>query len=525
MGSGQSLIIYPGRGHTGGRLLVRIRGDAPASLYGPSSEDCSVRIGDALADDVLVRDTQTLICRVPNAPPGAKSVAVKMGPGEWREDRAFHHLGPAAPGLESASAHFPPAADAAPPLPSIAETSPSSNWWMIHQDLAHAANSFTDRVVPLWHLWTRTFPGTFYVSQPIVGDRRVLVGLISNSGITFVAVNAATGAVQWARTQPDWDAWGHAVAANARVYFVERRYGDSSRLVCLSIANGAEVWRAAVPAGAAPGGDKQTAGLAAAFRQVFLQLRSGHLRAYAGDTGNLNWEAVVAATMGSTKVSSPAVGFGNVYAGTDQGLRAFNAATGAGVWAAGPQGNGGASPVVVSAVGVGNPAVVVIGCDDRSLRAYNASGGGLIWTFASDCEVDGWAPACVNNRLYLWQSGFRKVVEIDAGSGLMTAASTDLGGRLVSPPTAVSHFVLAVIRSSPGNNEVVWLKLPGLAVAGRITVPEVFPGDETRVAVESGRAYLVASMPGATVATQDTIRAFRHKAPWDGWWSFLASTR
>src|SRR6267142_4758247 len=83
-----------------------------------------------------------------------------------------------------------PAAQAPPNLPSIAETSPSSNWWMLHQDLAHAANAFTDRVVPLRQLWAQSFPNTFYISQPIIGDQRVLAGMISGGDVNFVAIDS-----------------------------------------------------------------------------------------------------------------------------------------------------------------------------------------------------------------------------------------------------------------------------------------------------------------------------------------------
>lgn len=204
--------------------------------------------------------------------------------------------------------------------------------------------------------------------------------------------------------------------------------------------------------------------------------------------------------------SSPAIGFGNVYVGSAQGLRAFDAENGALQWAVAPPGNSIASPVVVYDVGVGNPAMVVIGGPDRTLRAYGAGNGWLEWEFNN--VTYGWAPATANGMIYLGNDRFRRIVEIDAVSGTQTAISPDLDGRLVSPPTVTRDRLLAVVWRGSRFGRIVVLRLMGLTIDATVDIPESMGRFGGRAVAEGAHVYISASPNYEVAFSGIAIHAF-----------------
>lgn len=281
------------------------------------------------------------------------------------------------------------------------------------------------------------------------------------------------------------------------MYFIEYDLGDSE-LICLRIADGSEVWSSPLPTGTWP----FPSTLAAAFDFIYFVTKSGGspengtLAAYAASTGGLVWQVGLAIGYGGTP--SPAIGFGNVYVGTAQGLRAFDAISGAPKWSAsGLPGNGASTPVIVSDVGVGNPAVVAIATTDQTLRGYDATNGSLLWEFISNRPILGLALATDSGKIYLNQR--KTIVVLDAVAGTVIVTSPDLGADVASSPTMTKDRVIIIM----SDDRIVALNRPGLSVEDEVGIPSA--SSWYGPSVEGGHLYVnVASGDAPGLAAWDT---------------------
>lgn len=376
-------------------------------------------------------------------------------------------------------------------------TRPASNWWMLNRDLEHTSRVPIGNIVPFTELWHRTFPKALTFSQPIVGDGVLLVGIFGNGDEAFAALDSETGNLLWARTKDQNEGavvWGTPVAANGRVYFIEAITGVM-QLTCLKITDGSEIWSVGLPSWS-------QAGLAAAFGNIYFLTRDGVLRAHDAITGAERWSTPGINVGSGQTLSSPAIGFGNVYVGSHEGLRAFDANTGAPKWAAiDSLSNGNASPLLVYDVGVGQPAVVAIGCNDNKLRGYHATSGQLLWLFTGDMPLWYTTPATNDQKIYLRQA--TTLVELQAGTGQLIRTSPDLGGSVGEAPTVVGDHLFAVMQ----DDRLVALSLATFDLVQQRDIPS--HGD-SRPSIEENRIFISAGELAPYPAPRDTIHAF-HK--------------
>lgn len=488
-----SFAATPRSGPKGARVVVA----RPAGDLSPHS---TIRAGDQEIEDVVIPGPHHAHFGVPDGDEGELKVELKStdtdGPTETHA-MDFHRELPHAE--VPAPAPPQPGPSGAPRAPKPGDpTRPASNWWMLHQALEHASHAAGSEAVPLKELWSTSFPSALGYTQPILGDGTLLVGVYGNGPETIVALDPTNGAVTWQRTGYQISVMGTPVAVNGRVYCVEVVYPSGHRLVCLEIADGTEVWVQTLD-------HSSQSGLAAAFGLIYLLTRDGTLSARKADDGALVWSASVDVGNGST-LSSPAVGFGKVYVGTRQGLRAFDAHTGnpetiesTGIT------NGNASPLIVTDVGIGNPAVVVIGDDSGTLRAYHVGTGQVVWTFSGNLPLWYTTPSFADGRIYLRQTS--TIVALDPVTGTVVATSPALDGPTVCAPTLVpGHVVLTT-----GDNRITVLDRPALTVSSTVELPGgPAGGDFAHPSAEDGRMYLTSSNDTPWPAVADTLRAY-HK--------------
>ncbi len=479
------------------------RGNAPIAIYFskplPPTTQLKVQIGTRYASHVVLQDPWTIHCLAPAGEAGDADVAVVDGERQLTKGTgAFSYVkGPGRkssdhPGSRSTATNGGYAKPGDP-------TRPASNWWMYHRDLEHTSRVPRNGVMPMTKLWQRTFADALSFTQPIVGDETLLVGIWGNGNDAFAALDPGNGIVLWTRTKDQnggASVLGTPVAVNGRVYFVEA-YPGTMQLTCLNIADGLEVWSTALPSWS-------QAGLAAAFGNIYLLTRDGVLRAHDAATGVEVWQAAgIDVGYEGQVLSSPALGFGNVYVGTGQGLRAFNATTGAPVWSAvaSPY-NGNASPLLVYDVGVGNPAVVTIGAGDNILRAYHVTSGALLWEYVGDTPLWSTTPGTNGGRIYLMQE--RTVVELDVVSGALVKTSPNLGAEIAAAPTIAEDHLFAIMR----DDRLVALTVNTLGLAEQWNIPS--HRARSTPSVEEGRLFFYAGETDPYPAPADTIHAY-HK--------------
>lgn len=485
--------VTPHQGREGDvvRLDLESRIDDPDKIR--------VRVGDVDAAEVVIHSPWSITCQLCSGKPGKQPISILKSDQEIeRHDAIFEHLGGRNKGQSKGDdtgniQKNSPRGDKKPGDP----TRPSSNWWMIHQSIEHNSYARGSKVVPLKDLWASTFADALSTSQPIVGDGKLIVGIFGNGPETMAALDVESGSASWTRIDMDAYVSGTPVAVNGRVYFVEKHHYAGPRLVCVRIADGVEEWNQALSA-------NSQSGLAAAFGNIYLLTRDGKLSARSPLDGTMVWEATVDVGLGQT-LSSPAIGFGRVFVGTRQGLRSFDATSGA---QRPPTivtpGNGNASAAIVMDVGVGNPAVVAIGDIDGKLWAYNPATGDELWTFDGDMPLWYTTPSVADGRIYLQQRS--TLVALDPVSGTVVATSPDFGAETASASTATPNHAILITR----NDKLVVLKRPGLSTVSTLDIPAHPEGDMCHPTIESGRLFINTAATDPWPAAHDTIRAY-HK--------------
>lgn len=462
-------------------------------------DQLNVRVGEELASDLILREPHTIQCLAPTGKEGAVDIAIFDGSRLLKsESGAFSFVKPAEERAEGTIGRAPgaPLKEAESKKPGD-PTRPASNWWMLHRDLEHTSHPPKDTLIPISKLWRRKFDDALSFTQPIVGDNSVLVGVWGNGDEAFAALDPQNGNVKWTRDKSQNEGGvvsGTPVAVNGRVYFIEHHL-ETKQLTCLNIADGVEVWSKSLASWS-------QSGLAAAFSNIYFLTRDGVLHAFKADNGDMAWEVSgIDVGTGST-LSSPAIGFGNVYVGSHQGLKVFDAVSGALKWSASSPLNGNSSPLIVYDVGVGNPAVVVIGAEDNKLRAYHVTSGQLLWEYTGDRALWYTTPATKSRKIYLMQQ--RTVVELDAVTGQLTKTSPDLGGVIAAGPTITSGHLFVVTQ----DDRLVALKQADLNIATQVNIPSHPGGDAGSSSVENGNLYIFAAETDPWPAANDTIHAY-----------------
>ena len=187
-------------------------------------------------------------------------------------------------------------------------------------DGAYCLNAVTGK-----RLWQRG--GMHADISPLVVGRRVVIGT-GYGAYQALCLDLDSGKVLW-RTKQDLPVWGAPGVSGSRVYlglgngdFTKSDPHPKGRLVCLSLADGSEVWHRDVP-------DAVLTAAAVRDGRVVFGSRDGKVYALSADRGRLLWSAEA----GKPVLGSPVLTARYVYAaGGDGSVRCFNAATGKAEW-------------------------------------------------------------------------------------------------------------------------------------------------------------------------------------------------
>ena len=202
-----------------------------------------------------------------------------------------------------------------------------------------------------------------------------------------------------------------------------------SRLYALEQATGAVTWQTPLPA------TGSRASVAVAGGRVFVNTDAHQLYAVNQLTGAVLWTANTSAGT-SSQESSPAFGFNKVYVGSDDGLYAFDAATGALAWKY-PLAAlvGFSSPVVVSS-GT-SPPLVLIGSADMKVHAVDANTGAGVWTHASNISLADTSLATGDGRVFTRNMAGAVALDVNTGAVLWARSI----GLPVKTPAATGRVV------------------------------------------------------------------------------------
>ncbi len=501
--------VHPGRAHAD--EVVQI--DAPGAIA--KVKNVRVRFGDRDAMSIIVSSGR-IFSIVPSAEPGQLELSLEFDDDGGKGRRlscSFSHQGTRNPGGERTQATpSKPTKESRPPVEpgtggAGAEkaagakpgdpTRPAGNWWMLHQALYHTAHAATARVAPFQQLWSHQFVGALSTSQPLLAGDKVLVGVLGNGQEVIAALERNTGAVLWTRNSSA-SVWGTPVAVNDHVYFVESSWAGgvgSHQLVCLRIDDGVEQWTTTLAEGS-------QSGMAAAFGSLYLLTRDGSLSARNVVDGGVVWEVSVDVGGGQT-LSSPAVGFGTVFVGSQAGLAAFDASTGSPKAIASPGAyNGNSSPLIVSDVGVGNPPLVVICDGDSRVHAHNAMTGASVWSSSANRPLWYTTPCAAKDLVYVAQA--LHVVALDANTGAVTAQSADFAADPSAPPTVTEAELVVASRDS----KMSALDPQSLSTVSTLDMPGVPNGDHGQPSIDDGQLFINTAQDATAYAPSDTLRAY-----------------
>jgi outer membrane protein assembly factor BamB len=187
---------------------------------------------------------------------------------------------------------------------------------------------------------------------------------------------------------------------------------------------------------------------------VFVNTDAHKLHALNQLTGAILWSANTSPGTTSQE-SSPAIGFNKVYVGSDDGLYAFDFATGALAWKYTlPAIVGFSSPVIVSS-GAAVP-LVLIGTNDMKVHAVDANTGAGVWTYTSNITLAFSSLAFADGRVFTSNYSGAVALDVNTGAVLWTQAAVGLptktpaiAGRVVYYSDSATVFGLETATGAP----------------------------------------------------------------------------
>lgn len=364
-------------------------------------------------------------------------------------------------------------------------------WWMFQTDLRHTGHNpgLSSRSPHTLRWAVPLVTGTIQLTPPVFGRSKILIGSWPGDGRLY-ALWPDNGSVLWSFAAPAGNGFqGAAAAVGDRVYAAT--FGPSPHVYALNEGTGAVVWQTPLPAGS-------IASIAVADGRVFVNTDQHRLYAFAAATGALVWSAFTSPGV-SAQGSSPAVGSGRVFVGSDDGLFAFDAVTGAQSWkfplASPPSWSSpvlhvpptGAPLVYISTVG--RPGV------SPTLHAVNATTGAPAWSYVGAGLLGAHTSALANGRLFIVDYVTLKALDAVTGRSIWAytptgAASTPVGA-LAAGDELVYYSDVELIRGvDMATGTLVWqAPIPG---NGHPNAPGNSPGIEFELLVVPNKGYVYA---------------------------------
>ena len=288
-------------------------------------------------------------------------------------------------------------------------THPSSDWWTFQHDLGHTGfvrGGMGRSPKLVWN--TSLVGGTVSLTPPVFGGIadtfRIFIGS-GYGGDTLFALAPGNGSILWKFAgHPNNGFFGAPVAADSNVYTAT--LGATPFVYCVRQKNGALVWQTPLPSGT-------RASVTVGQGRVYVYSDDHKLRALSQATGAILWTASTTPTTMSQE-SSPALDSNFVYVGSDSGLHAFNALTGAFLWMYPTNGiTGFSSPVIQPSSG---GTIVVIGDNSGRLHAVNAQTGAPVWSYLAAATLAFGSAAGAQGRVFLFDFSNVAAVDVNAGA-------------------------------------------------------------------------------------------------------------
>lgn len=336
-------------------------------------------------------------------------------------------------------------------------TNPSSDWWTFQHDLGHTGfvrGGMGKAPKPIWN--TALVGGTTSLTPPVFGAIRDTFRIFIGSGYggdTLFALSPNNGSILWKFAgHLNNGFFGAPVAADSNVYTAT--LGQTPYVYSVRQRNGSLVWQTPLPTGT-------RASVTVGHGRVYVHTDDHKLYALSQVNGVILWASTTTATAGSQE-SSPAIDSNRVYIGSDSGLHAFNALTGAFLWMYPTNGiTGFSSPVVQMSSG---GTIVMIGDNSGRLHAVNAATGTNVWTYNAAATLAFGSVATSPGRVFLFD--FSNVAALNVNTGaLLWKQATPLIPRhspAIARDVLFYHDDQTVFGLNTGTGVTVWTSpVPG----------------------------------------------------------------
>jgi outer membrane protein assembly factor BamB len=323
-------------------------------------------------------------------------------------------------------------------------------WWTYQNNLEHTGRTGGMGRSPLLRWDVTPGGGTSDLTPPVFGAIGDTFRLFLGTGYgdrSLYALSPYTGATLWKFTAPMNNGFmGAPVAVNNHVFTAT--LGLTPAVYALQQATGAVVWQTPLPS------TGSRASVAVGAGRVFVNTDAHKLHALNQLTGAILWSANTSPGTTSQE-SSPAIGFNKVYVGSDDGLYAFDFATGALAWKYTlPAIVGFSSPVIVSS-GAAVP-LVLIGTNDMKVHAVDANTGAGVWTYTSNITLAFSSLAFADGRVFTSNYSGAVALDVNTGAVLWTQAAVGLptktpaiAGRVVYYSDSATVFGLETATGAP----------------------------------------------------------------------------
>ena len=348
----------------------------------------------------------------------------------------------------------------------FAGCSGATRWWMFQANLAHGGrNPGLNSRVPHTLRWSVPIVGGIVqLTPPVFGRNKILIASAPGDGKLY-ALSPSNGSIIWSFTAPAGNGFQAAAAAvGDRVYAAT--YGPSPRTYAFAESNGAVVWQSAIPGGIG-------SAVAVAAGLVFVNSDQHRLYALDAGTGAVVWSTPTSPGSG-LQGSAPALAFGRVYVGSDDGLFAMNALNGAQIWkfplASPPSWS---SPVIyASPSGVPFVYISTVGGAGSNpvLHAVNAATGAQVWSYTGTGLLGTHTSAVADGRLFIFDYLSLKALDATTGAVLWTytppaPASTPVGAMAIGDRLVyyADNLTIRGVETTTGN--LIWdAPIPGSGV-------------------------------------------------------------
>ncbi|WP_374567534.1 PQQ-binding-like beta-propeller repeat protein [Ideonella sp.] len=330
----------------------------------------------------------------------------------------------------------------------------------------------------------QTMIGQFYASSATQAGGRLFV--CSNlHGVSAQAPD--TGSMLWSQPNAGVGDCGNPALAGTTAYLVSSSFNTPYRNVLSAVdqPSGNVLWTADLPAGSA----YLNLGFGPAVQGNRLYVNTGRSAVLAVDTadGHVVWQA---STGGGVVLNNDvAVANGRVFTSTwheccesaARQLFAFDAATGAQLWASDVDG----SNMQYPALALGKR--VFVGSDSGAVRAFAADSGKLLWSQPLNGYIS--APLVGQGKRVFAVSGNREIQALDAQTGVKQWLRTPSGTHQVASNLAWANGALYMTTQDfSGAKQLLVLNAGNGHVVAK--VPLSIRGSFTKLTVIDGRVYL-----------------------------------